>query len=386
LFWFTHKAKINTAYTSKETKTMGSIFSKENDMNQDQALFYEYCNTDRFHDLNDKVVAITGTSANSLGFFLGEVAIRKNVKLLLLLNRDSETSRAGKEGLEKILADNADYKTEIKSIKCDLMDFHCVKDAGKQVNEITKQYGGLDVLICNSGIMAKNDERTDAGFDIQMQTNQISHFLLVSIVYPMLELAGKNRGDARLVMHSSGARFFPKKNLEQKYFEKCKPGTLGGNRMMWDFLGRGGPWTRYHMTKLSNACFAMEMHHRLKKLPQTNNVMALAADPGVASSGLYGSATSGNGAMSGILARLLMGTGQSTADGSLPAAMAAFSDQALSGDFWAPRFQRKGAPIKTIEETSDVEHKSREKLTLTTANQENVWKWCEEALDIKFQL
>ena len=365
---------------------MGSIFSKEKDINEDRILFDEYVNTDRFHDLGDKVVAITGTSVNSLGFYLAEVAIRKNAKLLLLLNRDSKSAKEGQQGLENIVAATPQCNTEIKAITCDLMDFKSVRQAGMKVNEIAKQHGGLDVLIANAGIMAKSDQRTGEGFDIQMQTNQVSHFLLVSIVYPMLELAGKTRGDARLVMHSSGARFFPNKHLEQKYFQKCQPGTLGGDRMIWDFVGNGGPWTRYHMTKLSNACFAMAMHHRLQKLPQKNNIMVLAADPGVASSGLYGNATSGNGAMSGLLARMIMGTGQSTANGSLPAAMAAFSPQALSGDLWMPKQMQKGPPIKAIEEASDVDHKAREKLTLTKANQENVWKWCEEALEIKFEV
>ena len=365
---------------------MGSIFSKtEQGMNQDRILFDEYVNTDRFHDLSGKVVAITGTSANSLGFYLAEVAIRKRAKLVLLLNRDSDSSKEGQRDLEKMLA-NETNKTQLRAIACDLMDFDSVKQAGKEVNEVVKEHGGLDVFIANAGIMAKADLRTDAGFDIQMQTNQISHFLLTSIVYPSLVKAGKTRGDARIVMHSSGARFFPNKDLEQKYFQKSEAGKLGGNRIFWDFFGRGGPWTRYHMTKLSNACFAMAMHHRLKKLPQSNNIMALAADPGVASSGLYGNASSGDGAMSGLMARLLMGTGQSTANGSLSAAMAAFSPQALSGDFWAPKQMQTGPPIKTIEEASEVDHEAREKLTLTKANQENAWKWCEEALDIKFEV
>ena len=47
---------------------MGSVFSKSADqINQDHALYEEYVNSDRFKDLSDKVIAITGTSVNSLG-------------------------------------------------------------------------------------------------------------------------------------------------------------------------------------------------------------------------------------------------------------------------------------------------------------------------------
>ena len=84
---------------------------------------------------------------------------------------------------------------------------------------------------------------------------------------------------------------------------------------------------------------------------------------------------------------MLSSMGQSVENGSLPAAMAAFSPQALAGDLWAPKFQEKGGPpVKVIEERSDVDRKAKEILTLTPANQKNVWKWCEEALNIKFDV
>jgi hypothetical protein len=101
-----------------------------------------------------------------------------------------------------------------------------------------------------------------------------------------------------ITSYSSGARFFPKKNL--KYFEKCPEGTLGGDRceLRWP----------------------------------------------------------------------------------------SFSPQALNGDLWAQKFQHYGFPIKAIEETSDVDHQAKEVLTLIKSNQENVWKWCEEALEIRFDV
>jgi hypothetical protein len=79
--------------------------------------------------------------------------------------------------------------------------------------------------------------------------------------------------------------------------------------------------------------------------------------------------------------------GQSVDNGSLLVAMAAFSPQALGGDLWAPRFQQKGGPpIKMIEEQSYVDRKAKEILTLTPKNQKNVWKWCEEALNISWKI
>jgi NAD(P)-dependent dehydrogenase (short-subunit alcohol dehydrogenase family) len=264
------------------------------------------------------------------------------------------------------------------------MDFGSVRKAAKDITEIATQNDGLDVLVNNAGIMAHNDSRTAEGFDVQMHTNHLSHFLLTSLLYPSLETAACTRGEARIVSHSSSARFFPSKDLEEKYFVKSDAGSLGGDSVLKDMFGFGGPATRYHMSKLSNSCFAIALHHKLQA--RHSKVMSMAADPGVASSGLATSASSGDGALQGWLVNLLGSSAQSPADGCLPAAMCAFSPQALSGDLYKPRFGTSGAPLKSIEEASDVDRKAHERLTLTKANQENVWKWSEDALGIKFEV
>ena len=59
----------------------------------------------------------------------------------------------------------------------------------------------------------------------------------------------------------------PKRVAEAKYFQKAEPGTLGGNHtcIMSEASGLcGGPWTRYHMTKLANAAYAMKLHEELQ--------------------------------------------------------------------------------------------------------------------------
>ena len=50
------------------------------------------------------------------------------------------------------------------------------------------------------------DLATVDGFDTQMQTNHLSHFLLTREVYPLLETAAELRGQARIVHHTSLAR------------------------------------------------------------------------------------------------------------------------------------------------------------------------------------
>ena len=43
------------------------------------------------------------------------------------------------------------------------------------------------------------DEATEDGFDTQMQTNHLSHFLLTRELFPLLEKSADKHGDARIV-------------------------------------------------------------------------------------------------------------------------------------------------------------------------------------------
>ena len=118
---------------------------------------------------------------------------------------------------------------------------------------------GIDVLCCNAGIMAIHDEATKDGYDVQMQVNHLSHFLLAKELMPLLEKAAAKRHRARIITHSSSARFSPANmsgKLAAKYFGK-NGGDLGGD-------GGWGRWMRYHQTKLANAVFAAELDRRLR--------------------------------------------------------------------------------------------------------------------------
>ena len=371
---------------------MGNLFStydKEKHGVTDRTMFENYV-TDptQFQDLTGKVVAITGTSAGGMGFYLGEIAIRKKAAVLLCLNRDSSSAKKGEEGLQKIAAEQEEEssKTIIQKVVCDMQDLASVKKASEQVNQIAKKHGGLDVLILNAAIMATRDKRTNDGYEVQMQTNHLSHFLLTSLVFESLQEAATARGEARLVTHSSSSRDTPSGPLVRDFFVKSQPNTLGGDNtwMMSEMMfGKWGPWQRYHQSKLANVCFAMELHNRLAAKGLTDKIKAMSAHPGLASSNLQVNSTQGDGLMSSTVASLIVPNGQSAEDGSLCAAMGAFSPSAASGDFYMPKAMAKGEPIKVIAGNVPVKA-GAEKLSCSKTNQENVWKWSEEALGITF--
>jgi len=192
--------------------------------------------------LEGKVIAITGASMpNGLGFICARTLAQKGARVILL-NRTSERSAAA----EKALLD-AVPETNISTVECDLASFDSVRKACKILNEKLKDCG-LDVLCNNAGVMALADEATVDGYDIQMQTNHLSHFLLCKELYVLLEKAAQLRGEARIVHHSSQARFMGGA-LDARYLGR-NGGSLGGNSS--SMLCGGARWTRYGQTKLAN--------------------------------------------------------------------------------------------------------------------------------------
>eukprot|EP00571_Detonula_confervacea_P014784 CAMPEP_0172301954 /NCGR_PEP_ID=MMETSP1058-20130122/3754_1 /TAXON_ID=83371 /ORGANISM="Detonula confervacea, Strain CCMP 353" /LENGTH=353 /DNA_ID=CAMNT_0013012277 /DNA_START=82 /DNA_END=1143 /DNA_ORIENTATION=+ len=344
-------------------------------------LFNSYMeNEELLPSLADKTVAITGTTTG-LGHALARCAIVKNAALVLLLNRKSERSEKSEKDLHKYIDDDGSNKTVIKTIDCDLMSFDSVKKAAEEVNQEVKSYGGLDVLCLNAGIMAQDDNRTQDGFEVQMQTNQLSHFLLTSLVFSSVKDAADKRGEARIVSQSSSAREFPKV-LKAKYFEKCDAGTLGGNdawMLSQMVLGKGGPWARYGQTKLANSAFAMALHHKLAK--SNPKIKSVCCEPGYSITPLQNTKHMPGGRLSSMIPK------QSASDGSLNAAMACFSPEAKSGDLYAPEKKMTGKPIKVVaggERQKTGVIGATDKTTCDPQQQKLVWEACEKALGIEF--
>jgi len=83
------------------------------------------------------------------------------------------------------------------------------------------------------------DKRSSDGYDIQMQANQLSHYLLTKLCMESLESAAAARGEARIVYHSSSARNGLPSDLDPKFFQICDAGSLGGDDKMT------APWERW---------------------------------------------------------------------------------------------------------------------------------------------
>ncbi|MEM9833514.1 MAG: SDR family NAD(P)-dependent oxidoreductase [Bacteroidota bacterium] len=301
-------------------------------------------------DMTGKVVAITGTTSGTGFVCAREVA--KQGATVILLNRKSERAENALRQLQESVPDG-----KFDAIDCDLQNFGSVRSA---VDSIKAKYEVVDVLVNNAGVMAMKDEATQDGYDVQMQTNVISHFLLTKELFPLM----KKSSEARIVNHSSMARLGGP--LVADYFEQ-KGGNLGGDGTEEENMSFQGPrWERYHQTKLANATFTYGLKEKLAEA-NIGSVIPLLAHPGLAATNLQVT-TAAEGGMEGDSE--LMNQAQSAEDGATGIIRAAMDPEAKAGNFYGPTAGWSGYP--DLLEPED--------LLLDEANININWEGCEKAV------
>lgn len=283
--------------------------------------------------MEGKTVVITGTTSGT-----GNIAARTCLELgakVLLLNRTSSRSSASAQEL------SAQFPTAtLHVVDCDLQSFDSVRKAIQEVHSLCPE--GVHVLANNAGVMALEDEATVDGFDVQMQTNHLSHFLLTKGLMPLLEKAAATSGEARVVNHSSVARMQPSKKLSAKYLEK-NGGHLGGNSASMIF--GGARWKRYNQSKLANCAFTAALHHKLQAAGSKVKVMV--AHPGLAKTNLQNTSIE-HGGMGRWFTSMFMKMAQSMEDGAMGLLSGMLLPTAQSGEFYGPgkgTFAMKGKAV-----------------------------------------
>jgi NAD(P)-dependent dehydrogenase (short-subunit alcohol dehydrogenase family) len=220
----------------------------------------------------------------------------------------------------------------------------------------------IDVLLNNAGIMAVPFEITKDGFESQMGTNHLGHFLLTEL---LLDAISKGT-NPRIVNVSSSAH----------RLGKLKTGDKGEINVSKENYS---PWTVYGNSKLANLLFTNELVRRLKIA--NSNITVAVAHPGYANTNLQlVAATKRSGlrksvelAVTKVMNIIL---GQSAAKGALPQIAACTWVDIQSGDYLGPRglFESRGKPkkVKMNKSAQDIELAKR------------VWRTSEELLGVTF--
>ncbi len=145
----------------------------------------------------------------------------------------------------------------------DLADFASVRACAGALG--AGDAAGIDVLLCNAGVMASPLSFTKQGFELQMGTNHLGHFLLASLLRPSLA------SSARVVVVASSA-----------HTRGSGAGVLAtlGDDKRYD-KRKYAPFTAYGDSKLANILFARAL---AKRMPAGQSAFAL--HPGVIATNL----------------------------------------------------------------------------------------------------
>ncbi|KAM0421182.1 hypothetical protein ACHAPT_011074 [Fusarium lateritium] len=193
---------------------------------------------DSLPDLTSRVYLVTG----------GNAGIGKST-VVALASRGAKVYM-GARSEAKATATIAEIKSQLPSaqilfLPLDLSSFKSVVSAAtKLCNDETSLHG----LINNAGIMGVPFSFTEDGYEIQFQTNYLSHWLLTFHLLPLLQsTASKSPKDTVRVVNvtSDGHVRFPPK---------------GGIDFSNPSLEKENAMTRYGQSKLANILHATQLH------------------------------------------------------------------------------------------------------------------------------
>jgi NAD(P)-dependent dehydrogenase (short-subunit alcohol dehydrogenase family) len=150
--------------------------------------------------IKGKVILTTGVSPSTLGagFVLG--IARSQPALLILAGRSASKNQ---QTAEDIAAKFPDVKT--RTLELDLISLAAVRTAAKTVNEWA-DVPQIDVLVNNAGIMATDWAPSPDGYDNQLASNHLGHFLFTNLIIGKLL---KSPAPRIVVISSAGHRLSP---------------------------------------------------------------------------------------------------------------------------------------------------------------------------------
>ena len=217
--------------------------------------------------------------------------------------RDVEKGEAARARLERPDA------AEVRPL--DLADLKSVRAFAAGLGD-----GPLDLLVANAGVMALPFGRTADGFERQLGTNHLGHFVLTGLLLPRLAAAPRSRV---VVVASKAAE---------------RPVAFDPARDFEADAGGYGRWAWYAKSKLANLLFAAELKRRLRANAMPAPAV-IAAHPGAAATDLFGKAA-GNPLASALSKVTVALVAQSAARGAVPLLHAALAPSAKDGDYYGP--------------------------------------------------
>ena len=258
--------------------------------------------------LRNKVVIVTGSNCG-IGFEAAKIFANHGAKVVLACRDDKRGKNA-----EKMIGNGSKY------INLDLRNF---KNIDKFSETIKSQFGSIDILLNNAGVMFPPFTKTEEGLELTFAVNYIGYFYLSLKLLNLI----KNVKDSRIVNVSSIAHYSAKEidfenlNSEQNY-DKA---------------------STYNLVNLLRVMFTMELEKKLRE--KDMETIAVACHPGVAKTNLTRHLP--GFLKKGFLLNIVFSTFfMSAYEGALPLVIAAAGTNVKGGDFVGidSKRQMKGDP------------------------------------------
>lgn len=268
-------------------------------------------------DLTGKVVVVTGANSG-LGLESSGALARKGAAVVMAVRNLQKGEQARAEILKAVPSAQLDL------MPLDMGDLASVRAFA---GAFKAQYGRLDILLNNAGVMAIPRQETVDGFEMQLGVNHLGHFALTGLLLDVLVQTPR----ARIHNVSSTAHFIGRINFDDLMSKK-----------------RYGRWEAYAQSKLANVFFAFELHKRLAA--GGFDTLANVSHPGLVvgnlqTNSMAQSGTPYEGVVYGIVRPIL---GQDLSQGVLSMLYAATAPEAKGGVLYGPKwFYHHGGPAET---------------------------------------
>jgi NAD(P)-dependent dehydrogenase (short-subunit alcohol dehydrogenase family) len=262
-----------------------------------------------------RTIAVTGANAG-IGYFASEQFARAGAHVILAC-RDPERAEAAISAIRRRVPG-----ASVEAVPIDVADRASVARAAASLVERER----VDVLMLNAGIVHPPRTRsTDAyGNELVLSTNVIGHFQLAALTMPVLERTPGSRVVSLGSLASLLARF-PLTDLQQQ--------------------DSYNSWNAYARSKIAVQSFGFELDRRLRAAG--SGVSSLVAHPGYSTSGRTPGIAGVNQPSHAkrFIDNLQAAWTQGKDQGAWSPVRAALDPEAQGGQFYAPRFVTKGAPV-----------------------------------------
>ena len=132
-------------------------------------------------------------------------------------------------------------------VECGKLDLSSLASVRECAKTLLEREDKIDLLVNNAGVMTCPNWKTEDGFDMQLGTNHLGHFLLTELLTPLLKKSAASGFRPRIVIVSSVAHEMGSMNWEDLNWEK----SYDKNKA-------------YAQSKLANVLHAKELARRLE--------------------------------------------------------------------------------------------------------------------------